>query len=125
MTRRTSIAERADFDGIDAIAAESGENTLVFKSKPRTPPSLAWRAEIVLPPVDTLDAPLEVRVSDGSGKPASDGTFAICGVNVAIAHGRGTIIRKALVAGLATGGVSFAANGGFSVSGTPVFGSLE
>lgn len=125
ITKRTRLAERVASEGIDSFAAESCENALVFKSNPGSPSKLAWRAEIILPPVNTLDAPLEVRVFDGSGKFVADGMFTICGASVVIEEGRGHLQRKALVDGLAIGGVSFSAKGGEPVSGTPVFGSLE
>ena len=125
MARRTRIAKMVESDGIDAIAAESGENVLVFKSGRGTTPSLAWRAEIVLPPMDTFDAPLEVRVSDKSGRNAEAGTFTICGIGTKIVDGRGKLDREALVSALATGGVSFAREGKPPVEGNPVFGSLE
>ena len=124
LMRRSMLAKRVSDESVDAIAAESGENSIVFRSDSDAPAARAWFAEVVLPPLDTVDAPLEVRMHRKRRGTALDGMFVVCGIQVPVAAGKGVLDRREFVSHLEVGGVSFTEAGREPISGAPVFGSF-
>lgn len=125
LTAHAGLRRRFEAGESDALAAAAGDNRLVFRSTPGTPPDLAWKAEILIAAPDDPSATHAVRMLPLGGTLPSEGQLMLFGIPVPIRDASGSLPPRALANVAPKASVSFVFPSGAESSGIPVLASLE
>lgn len=97
------------------------EVTFVFISDLNAAEDEAWRAELKVPPSATAESPVDIKVTDSSGRNVTDGVLRVSGVSVPLGENGAKLPFSLFLAGIKDTDVRLSRAGGPSVRGRLAF----